>query len=91
MPPCAEALRGAARWAECESVKVDGKMTEDSSGAVNVAGVVGRGCPEARECCSEQRTPGGGMTLTPLWLHLMDEDRGEEGIVIFHPFHNSQA
>lgn len=70
MPPCAEASRGAARWAEGESAKVDVEMTVELSGTVNVAVVVGQEGPEARECCSEQRTPGGGMTLTPLRLHL---------------------
>lgn len=51
-------------------MKLDGEMTEHLSETVNEAVVVGRERSEALECCSEQRTPGGGTTPKPLWLHL---------------------
>lgn len=59
-------------------MSADGKMNVHLSGIVNGAAVVGQGRSEALECCSEQRTPGGGMTPKPLWLHLQYK-MGEKG------------
>ena len=71
-------MKSAARWAEGESVNVDGEMTVRSSETGKVSVMVGQGRSEARECCSEQRTPGGGTTPTPLWLLLKKNDGTRE-------------
>lgn len=76
-PPGVGLQRSAARWAEGEGegegVRADGEMNVRLSETVNVAAVAGQGRSEALECCSEQRTPGGGTTPTSPWRHLKDK------------------
>lgn len=74
-PPCGEASKSAARWAEGGRATGDGKMMVRSSETAGVAEAGGWGCSEARGGCSGQRTPGGGTTQTHLQLHLKDKDK----------------